>query len=60
MTANDSKSYLHCLNKLVDQYHNICHYSINEKRCTADCLIENIEIDLKSSKFKVNNRMRLM
>ena len=31
MTANSSKSYLTCLNKLVDQYNNFCHYSINKK-----------------------------
>ena len=29
MTANDSKSYLPYLNKLVDQYNNTHHHSIN-------------------------------
>ena len=31
MTANDSKSYLPYLNKLVDQYNNFYHHSINKK-----------------------------
>ena len=31
MTANDRKSYLPYLNKLVDQYNNTSHHSINEK-----------------------------
>ena len=31
LTADDSKSYLSYLNKLVDQYNNIYHHSINKK-----------------------------
>ena len=31
MTANDSKSYISYLNKLVDQYNNTYHHSINKK-----------------------------
>ena len=31
MTANDTKSYLSYLNKLVDQYNNTYHHSINKK-----------------------------
>ena len=31
MTANDSKFYLSYLNKLVDQYNNTYHHSINKK-----------------------------
>ena len=31
MAANDCKSYLSYLNKLVDQYNNIYHHSINKK-----------------------------
>ena len=31
MTANDSKSYLSCLNKLIDEYNNTYHHSINKK-----------------------------
>ena len=30
MAANDSKSYLPYLNKLLDQYNNTYHYSINK------------------------------
>ena len=31
MTANDSKSYLSYLNKLIDEYNNTQHHSINKK-----------------------------
>ena len=31
MTANDRKSYLSYLNKLVDQYNNSYHHSSNKK-----------------------------
>ena len=31
MTASDTKSYLSYLNKLVDQYNNTYHHSINKK-----------------------------
>ena len=30
MTANDSKSYLTCFNKLVDEWNNTNHHSINK------------------------------
>ena len=30
MTANDSKSYIGYLNKLVDKYNNTCHSSIGK------------------------------
>ena len=36
MTANDKKSYLPHLNKLVDQYNNIFHYSVNKKPINSD------------------------
>ena len=36
MTANNSKSYLPDLKKLVDQYNNTDHHSINEKPINAD------------------------
>ena len=36
MTANDRKSYLPYLNKLVDQYCNTYTHSINKKRINAD------------------------
>ena len=45
MTANDSKSYLPFLNKLVDQNNNTYHHPINKKPINADFydLTENIE-----------------
>ena len=37
MTANDNKSYLPCLNKLVDdQYTNAYHHFIKQKLINAD------------------------
>ena len=36
MTAKNSKSYLAYLNKLVDQYNNTYHHSINKKLVNAD------------------------
>ena len=36
MTADDSKSYLSYLNKLVDQYNNTYHQSGNKKPINAD------------------------
>ena len=53
MTANDSKSYLSYLNKLVDQYNNSFHYSIDKKPINADysALTEKIYPNLKVSKF---------
>ena len=61
MTANDSKSYLLYLNKLVDQYNNIYQHSINKKPINADysALTEKIERNLKTLKFKANDRVRI-
>ena len=61
MTANDSKSYLPYLNKLVDHYNNNYHHSINKKPINADYfgLTENIETYLKAPKFKVNDRVKI-
>ena len=52
MTANDRKSYLPYLNKLVDQYNNT-YDSIDKKPINADysALTEKIETNLKASKF---------
>ena len=36
MTANDSKSYLSYLNKLVDQYSSNYHHAINKKPISVD------------------------
>ena len=61
MTANDSKSYPPYLNKLVEEYNNTNHHSIDKKPITADfsALSENIESNPKASKFKVNDRVRI-
>ena len=61
MTANDSKYYLSYANKLVDQYNITYHLSINKKPINADysASTENIESNLKSPKFKVNDRVRV-
>ena len=39
MAANDSKSYLPNLNKLVDQYNNTYHHSIGNKLLTLITLL---------------------
>ena len=54
MTANGSKSYLSYLNKLVDQYNNTYHHSINKKTINADyfALTKNVETN---PKIKVND-----
>ena len=60
MAANDRKSYLSYLNKLVDQYNNTYHHSINKKPINTDysASTENIETNPKSPKSKVNDRVR--
>ena len=47
MTANESKFYHPYLNKLVDQYNNNYHHSINKKIINADysALTEEIEMN---------------
>ena len=62
MTAFDGKSYLSYLNKLVDQYNNTCHHSINKKSIDSDysVLTEKIEMNYKPPKFKVNDRVRII
>ena len=61
MTAIDSSFHLPYLNKLVDQYNNIYHHSINKKPINADysALTEKIDTNLKTPKFKVNDRVRI-
>ena len=60
MTANDSKSYLIYLNKLVDQCYNT-HPSINKKPINADysTLTEKIEKNPKAPKFEANYKVRI-
>ena len=57
MTANDSKSSLLYLNRLVDQHNNTYHRSINQKPINTDysTLTEKIETNPKVPKFKVND-----
>ena len=62
LTANDSKSCLGYLNKLVDQYNNTYYHSIGEKPVDADYsdLTEEIESLHKAPKFKVGDRVRII
>ena len=50
MTATDTKSYLSYLDKLVDQYNNTYHHSVNKRPINANyfVLTENIETNLKA------------
>ena len=59
MTANDNKSYLPYLNKLVDQYNNTYHHSINKKPINADysALTEKI---IKLLNLKLMIRLELL
>ena len=59
MTAKNNKSYLVFLNKLVDQYNNNYHHSINKKPINVDysTLTEKIKTNHKAPKFKVNDRV---
>ena len=61
MTANDTKSFLPYLNKLVDQYNNTYHHSINKTPTDADysILTETFEKNSKPPKYKVNDRVRI-
>ena len=61
MTANDGKTYLSYLNKLVDQYNNTYYHCIGTKPINADysVLTKKIERNLKALKFKVNDRVRI-
>ena len=61
MTANDNKSYLPYLNKLVDQYNNTYHHFINKKSINHDysALNEKIEPILKLLNLKFNDRVSI-
>ena len=61
MTAYNNKSYFPYLNKLVDQYNNTYHHSINKKLINANYfgLLKQIETNSKALKFKVNERVRI-
>ena len=49
------------MNKLVDEYNNTYHHSINKKPINADfsALTEEIETNPTALKFKVNDRVRI-
>ena len=59
MAANNSKSYLPYLNKLVDPYNITYHQSINKKHINADYSAQTgkIKTNSKTSQFKVNDRL---
>ena len=62
MTANESKSYLGYLNRLVDLYKNTYHHSIGKRAAiNADCsaFTEETESSHKVPKFKVGDRVRI-
>ena len=62
MTANDNKSYLGYLNKLVDKYNNNCHRSVGKKPIDADysTLTKEIETNPKALKCKAGDRVRIL
>ena len=49
------------MNILWDQYNNTYHHSINKKLINVDysAFTETVESNVKASKFKVNNRVRI-
>ena len=61
MIANDSKSYIGYLNKLVFKYNHTYHLFIGKKPIDADysALTEQIEPNHKALKFKVGDRARI-
>ena len=58
MTAYDSKSYLSYLNKLVDQYNNTFHHSINKNLLMLIILLW-LKKMIPILKFKVNDTVRI-
>ena len=61
MKANDRKSYLSHLNKIVEQYNNTYHHSFIKKPANSDysVLTEKTETSSKAPEFKVNDRLRI-
>ena len=53
MTTNDSKPYLGCLNKLVDEYNNSYHYPIG--KLPIDAEVTNVN----ASKSKFGDEVRI-
>ena len=62
MTANDSKSYLRYLNKLVEQYNNTYYHSINKKPINVDysALTEKLRPILKLLSLKLMKELELL
>ena len=62
MTANDSKSYLTYLNKLIVQYNFTYHHSISKKPISDDYsdLTDEIETNVKAPKSKINQRAKIV
>ena len=50
------------MNKLVDQYNDTYHHSINKKPINADysALTKKIETKYKAPRFQVNNRVKII
>ena len=61
ITANDSKTYLGYLDKLVNEYNNTCHCSFDKKLIHVNCstLSKQIESSQKVPTFKVGDRLRI-
>ena len=61
ITADDSKSYHSYLNKLVDQYNNPYHHSINKKPINAgySALTEKTETNSKVPNLKLMIELKL-
>ena len=61
MTANNSKSYLNYLNKLLDEYDNTYYRSVGKKPIDADYLdlTEEIESIYEAPKFRIGDRVRI-
>ena len=61
MTAKDSISYLTYLNNLTDKYNNAYHCAVSRKPIDADysVLTEEMELNLKATRFKVGSRVRV-
>ena len=59
MAANDNKSYLSYLNKLVDQCDNTYNHSVNKTFITADYSLLTEKIEANSKALNVNDRVRI-
>ena len=62
MVANDNKSYLPYLNKLVDQFNNTYHHSINKNSINADysALTEKLKRIIKLLNLKLMIELELL